>query len=243
MRGLRVCYRSFLTAVCFAGFGVGAVVLGVFVLPLVALFERGGVRKSANTVSTSWRFFVRVLEGVGLIKVEYRNVDSGVRGMVIAANHPTLIDIVLMLAKYPNSVCVAKAGVFKNPLLRTVAERICIAPDDDFDLLEKAKKSIEAGLNVIIFPEGTRSDNPKRRVNRGAAQIAIRAACPVLPVRIECIPPILGKTMPWYYTSDRLVDIRITQLEPVKCSDFENKGNFRLSKALTCEISKLLQID
>ena len=62
-------------------------------------------------------------------------------------------------------------------------------------------------MDLVVFPQGTRvpAGAPRRPLRRGAAQIALHAGVPVLPVRITCAPPVLAKGQPWYDLADRTI--------------------------------------
>jgi 1-acyl-sn-glycerol-3-phosphate acyltransferase len=67
------------------------------------------------------------------------------------------------------------------------------------DSMAAAEKLLEAGWNVVVFPEGTRSRTGKLGPFRpGVGLLAVRSGLPVLPVRIsgtyEALPP--GRSLP-----------------------------------------------
>jgi 1-acyl-sn-glycerol-3-phosphate acyltransferase len=75
-------------------------------------------------------------------------------------------------------------------------------------MVERASEALQAGENVIVFPEGTRTTpGQPMQFHRGAASIAVRAATVVTPVFIRCVPTTLAKSMPWYRIPDRRVHI------------------------------------
>ena len=92
------------------------------------------------------------------------------------ANHPSLIDVVVLISIIPNADCVVKAHLFKNPFLRGVVKNTgYISNADPEGLLVDCKKSLAAGNNLIIFPEGTRTKVGQAvKFQRGAANIALR---------------------------------------------------------------------
>jgi 1-acyl-sn-glycerol-3-phosphate acyltransferase len=136
---------------------------------------------------------------------------------VIAANHPTLIDVVLLIARLPQADCVVKSAAWHNPFLRwVVAGAGYIRNDEGAALVETCVARVRQGRCLVLFPEGTRS--PARSVaplRRGAAHVALRARVPLIPVTITCEPPTLLKGDPWYRVPDRIVDVTIEVGEPL----------------------------
>lgn len=233
--------RSVLTVLCFAGFGVGGFAIGVLLFPLAAVF--GGKRAKVKLLRASWIFFEFVMRSLGLIKVRRVNVNPDRRGSVIVANHPTLIDIVLLIASYKNSVCVVKEALARNFFLRPIISQMLInLGSGGKEVVDDSVKAIKEGYNVIIFPEGTRSDASNLKIHTGAARIALKANCEILPVKIACEPLILGKTQKWYWCADRIVDFTLEQLPPIKAKKISGLNDFRLSRSLTSEISSVLNL-
>lgn len=233
--------RSVLTVLCFAGFGVGGFAIGVLLFPLATVF--GGKRAKVKLLRASWIFFEFVMRSLGLIKVRRVNVNPDRRGSVIVANHPTLIDIVLLIASYKNSVCVVKEALARNFFLRPIISQMLInLGSGGKEVVDDSVKAIKEGYNVIIFPEGTRSDASNLKIHTGAARIALKANCEILPVKIACEPLILGKTQKWYWCADRIVDFTLEQLPPIKAKKISGLNDFRLSRSLTSEISSVLNL-
>ncbi len=206
--------RSVLTALFISMFGIGGLILGITVIPLVLIFSR---KNAIAILRASWIFFVKALEFFRLIKLEKKNIESNQKGVVIVANHPSLLDIVLLIASYKNSICIVKKSLSHNFFLHFIVNHIFIVSNEfDISIIDDASKAISQGINVIIFPEGTRSDNPKKKVRMGAACIAIHANCPIVPVKITCNPLILGKLSNPLSVSNRTVKFTLEQLEAIQ---------------------------
>ena len=202
--------RSFLCAFCFAVFGVGALGLGGIIFPILLLIYRSPAKQRAilsQCVHISWRFFVWLMSSMRLISVrgDIKELKS-VRGRIIVANHPSLIDVVILIAYIPHSVCVVKRSLFHNPFVKKVIQRIYLSNDMDVDdFVAHATEFLKSGYNIIIFPEGTRTV-PGRKVHlhRGFAYLHLASTAPILPIHIENAPRILGKHQPWYDIGSRI---------------------------------------
>jgi 1-acyl-sn-glycerol-3-phosphate acyltransferase len=79
-----------------------------------------------------------------------------------------------------------------------------LANDHGDALVDGCAERIARGRSVVLFPEGTRSPRGGlRRFQRGAAHIALKSGCPIVPVVITCRPPTLLKGQPWHDVPDR----------------------------------------
>ena len=90
----------------------------------------------------------------------------------------------------------------------------------DAGAMKSALAELEAGRTVMLFPEGTRS-TPGEPLHfcRGAAQVAVRSQCEVLPVVIRCEPLALGKGQAWHEVPDRPWRLHVCICPPKKLSE------------------------
>ncbi|MGH8178642.1 MAG: lysophospholipid acyltransferase family protein [Steroidobacter sp.] len=197
-------WRFLVTGFCFSVFGLGALVLGAVVLPLVRLAPAAHEvkRMRARAVMRSGlRLFVRLMHRLGGMAYEFRGVERlGRPGQLIVANHPSLIDVVFLLAFTPGANCVVKQGLWRNPLTRgAVSLAEYITNDPTAAMIEASAAALSDGQTLIMFPEGTRTTPHRPPVfHRGAANVALRAARVVTPVYIRCEPTTLTKAEAWY---------------------------------------------
>jgi 1-acyl-sn-glycerol-3-phosphate acyltransferase len=185
-------------------FGVGGTLLGIVVVPLLLAIpgSRAARRKRIRRmIRLAFRFFVGFMHQTGGISYSFSGEERlGRPGQLIVANHPSLIDIVLLIAFTPGAGCVVKRAAWRNPAMVIVVSAAGYVPNAPTDLMiERATALLAAGECLIMFPEGTRTV-PNRPVHfhRGAASVALRAASVVTPVFIHVEPPSLGKSMRWY---------------------------------------------
>jgi 1-acyl-sn-glycerol-3-phosphate acyltransferase len=213
--------RTVRTGLAFSVFGAGAVLVagvGFPVLRLLAGSRERGERRAQRLVHLSFRAFVALMSALGLIRVTRSGLERLRQGppAVVVANHPTLIDVVLLIAAMPQADCVVKQAAWRNPILRGVVRGAGYLPNrQGTALVEDCVSRVRRGRWLLLFPEGTRSPRGCLGVfHRGAAHIALQAGCEVLPVVITCSPPTLGKGEPWYQVPDRRVDISIAVQAP-----------------------------
>ena len=223
-------WRVFATGLCFALFGLGGLLLRVLVFPLLAACvadPAARVRAARATVRLSFRTFVGIMSGLGVLRYEVRGLDKLDReGQLILANHPTLIDTVFLMAFVRNADCIVKGGLWRNPFTRgPVRAAGYICNDRGPELVEDCIASLRAGGNLIIFPEGTRTPRGgTMALKRGAANVAVRGAHPVTPVRIACEPLTLGKGDKWWHVPPRRARFRIDVMDDIGTERFLAPG-------------------
>ncbi|MDR1462496.1 MAG: 1-acyl-sn-glycerol-3-phosphate acyltransferase, partial [Azoarcus sp.] len=185
--------RTVATGFCFTVFGLlGLAVLCVF-FPLLRLFGRfrsGGddPQYRARTLVHQWMGrFTRIMVSCGVISYEVRHAQKLDRqGLLVVANHPSLIDVVFLLSLLRRPNCVVKTSLQTNLFTRgPVRSAGFIGNADGPQLIDECVASVRAGDNLVIFPEGTRSlthDGVLSPMKRGAANIALRGNIDLTPV-------------------------------------------------------------
>ena len=197
-------WRLFMTGASFVLFGLGAVVVGIVLLPLVRIIPASRERKRdrARTVMRlALRLFIGVMHRSRGLTYEFRGTERlGLPGQMILANHPSLIDVVFLLAFVPGAGCVVKAGLWRNPLTRAAVTLVeFIRNDSTAVMIEAASRALNDAQPLIFFPEGTRTrPGEPLAFHRSGANIALRAASRVTPVYIRVEPTTLTKAEPWY---------------------------------------------
>jgi 1-acyl-sn-glycerol-3-phosphate acyltransferase len=203
--------RIVATGFCFALFGLGGLAILCVVFPLFCLFYPDSEESHHHAraiIHHSFRCFARVMVVCGTISYEVQNRERlDRRGLLIVANHPSLIDIVLLIALVRHANCVVKASLRDNVFTRgPVQSAGFIVNTDGPQLIEDCIASVRSGDNLIIFPEGTRSLEHNGALNplkRGAATIALRGNLALTPVVITVSEPMLSKTQRWYHAPCR----------------------------------------
>ena len=203
-------WRVVATGFSFATFGVGGLVLGGLVAPLVLLVLRHHQRRAMVVrwaIHHLFRAFVAMMCGLGLCSVEVRHRERlRRRGLLILASHPSLIDVVILMALVRDADCIVKAALLRNPFTRgPVRAAGFVCNDSGPGLIDDCVASVRAGSNLIVFPEGTRTPagTSLGRLQRGAANLAVRGELPITPVRITCSEQLLGKSDKWWRVPGR----------------------------------------
>lgn len=107
-------WRLVMTGFCFVLFGVGGLLLSLvwFNLLLIVQRDRTNRRRLARrSIAASFRFFLTVARGLGVLDYRIHNLDAlrNDRGCLVVANHPTLIDYVILASVMPETDCLVKA--------------------------------------------------------------------------------------------------------------------------------------
>jgi len=223
-------WRVLATGFSFLMFGIGGLLLRAIVFPLLSLMVRERALRitlARTIIRLTFRAFVGLMRGVGVLRYEIIGLEKLERGgLLILANHPTLIDTVFLMAFVRRADCIVKSHLWNNPFTSgPVRAAGYISNDGGAELVESCIASLRAGNNLIIFPEGTRTPACGAiTLKRGAANIAIRGACAVTPVLIDCQPPTLGKGEKWWRVPQRHVQFRIEVRDDIDVARFSDAG-------------------
>jgi len=198
-------WRIFATGLCFIVFGFGGIFLSLFIIPLQKLLVRDKSKQkkmARKTVHYTFKFFIGLMAFTRIFTFSLRKAKllNSIEGNLILSNHPSLIDVVVLISIIPNADCVVKTHLFRNIFIRGVVQNTgYISNDDPEGLLHDCQASLADGNNLIIFPQGTRSKpDEKLHFKRGAANIAIRCQAKVTVVLLRVVPTTLTKLDPWY---------------------------------------------
>jgi len=165
---------------------------------------------------------------------------GGSSPVIVVANHPTLIDVILLISRMPQADCVVKREAWSNPFLRNVVSAAGYVPNDGgVELVETCAARIRAGRSLVLFPEGTRS--PRAGLGpfrRGAAHVALRTGCPVQPVAIRPDSPFLSKGEAWWRVPDRTPTSRVTAYPPMRFDRGRGAAS-RAAREATNEVREL----
>jgi 1-acyl-sn-glycerol-3-phosphate acyltransferase len=146
------------------------------------------------------RFYLRLLHLLCACRFDLQALDAlkHESPLILAANHPTLLDAVLIVSRLPNAVCVMKASLMDNPLFGSAARLArYIRNRVPADVVLGSLEELRHGGQLVIFPEGTRTtDFPVGPSQPGVGLIASRAGLPVQTVLIRFSRPYLGKAWP-----------------------------------------------
>jgi 1-acyl-sn-glycerol-3-phosphate acyltransferase len=153
-------------------------------------------------IAYGYRFYWACARASGLMRLEAETLDvlrELPGGIIIAANHPSLLDALMIIARLPRSACVMKGALMRNPFLGAGAGLAgYVVNDSTRTMIRTSADRLREGCQLVVFPEGTRSPAPGQihPFSRSIALIAQRAQVPIQTVVIETDSPYLGKGWP-----------------------------------------------
>lgn len=168
------------------------------------------------------RFWARVSSAMFLVKYEVDGMEKikPDTNYVFMGNHQSYVDIFSMLALIDkNFVFMAKRELFKIPVFGFAIKHMGLVPIDRGESRESLKslfeaaKMIQNGYSVLLFPEGTRSDDGNMLpFKRGAFTLAVRTGQDIVPFVIEGSGRVLKKNG---FIINPFKTVRIRFLDPV----------------------------
>lgn len=144
---------------------------------------------------------------------------------VILPNHQSFIDIIYVLSLSPKIVCVTKSWVSNSPLFGPLV-RFCDfynADDGSEEMIEKMRSCVDDGYSIVIFPEGTRSnDGQIHRFHKGAFLLAQKLQISIQPIVIYGNGMIASKQQPLNLKDGWIVNkvLPIIDVESILSEDY-----------------------
>ncbi len=134
--------------------------------------------------------------------------ESFKKPAVIIANHQSFIDILVLLAITPKLLMMTKSWVWNSPIFGSIVRYLdffCI--DEGYDTsLQMLKEKVAQGYSIVIFPEGTRSeDHNIKRFHKGAFYLAEHLNIDILPILLYGNGLISSKRQPLYIKKGTIV--------------------------------------
>jgi len=207
----------FLRSVWIWAVSTALVILWVPLLGVIWVFD-----KELRLRTGRWfRRLGRLLSRVNPCKIEISGREHMVANQVyvIVSNHQSLADIPVLSHLRLDTKWLAKAELFRVPLvgwMLRMAGDVPVdrsAPRQGARAMLRCAKYLREHCSVVFFPEGGRSpDGEVQPFNEGAFQLAIRERVPILPLVVEGT----GKALPsqsWLWGKSR--DIQLRVLEPI----------------------------
>jgi 1-acyl-sn-glycerol-3-phosphate acyltransferase len=199
-------WRGFGTGLFLALIGVGGTALALTLFPLICLVTPGRAsrqRRFQAVLKQAFALYCRAVRLLGVADISFHGAEKlkDLRGVVVVANHPSLLDGVMIMSAMPRAQCIVKAALWRHPFFFFSVRgagyiRNDLEPDQ---LVAACRATLAAGNNLIVFPEGTRTPlGGMPKLTRGFAHIATLAEADVQLVTITCTPPILYKGERWW---------------------------------------------
>lgn len=234
-------WRLIATAVGFCLFGLGGVILlWLLWFNVLRLFVWDKKRRTIiaqYSISLSFKVFLWIIKLLGVIDYQFIGLEKikHDKHCLIVANHPSLLDFVLLASVMPRCDCMVKESLLKNFFVGGIIKTAGYIPNTEANkMLPHCQQTLNADGRILIFPEGTRSiPNQPIKLQRGAANIALRCQADIRIININCQPAMLIKNQKWYQIPHKKPIFTITVNEKLAISEFINDNITVAARKLT----------
>lgn len=169
-------------------------------LPLWLVPRRWREPFMRDMMGRTFHLFLTGCEWCGLMTLDLGALDAlkGQQGLVIVANHPSMIDVFLVVSRVRQVLCLMKSSLGGNLFLAIGARLAGYIPNRHVDvMIREAAQAVAQGQMLLVFPEGTRTEvHPLNELKSGAMLVARRAHAPLQVVVLEASSAYLGKGWP-----------------------------------------------
>ena len=240
--------RSFLMVISFSIFGIGSLLVGMLIFPLIRLFIKNQDKRMdiySSVVHSSWRVFVNFIRFIKIIKLDIDNIEKlkTIKNSIIVSTHPSYIDVLILLALIPKTTCFVAPKLTRNKFFKRIVESMFLISGKSLEeLKEDTKKMFDYGFNILIFPAGIRHrKNEYPKIHKGAALTAINSKKDIVPVIMSTDFDFLQIGQPFYDAGEKPVVYTIRAGKIIEIEKFmEYQDEVLQKRDLTNEIKKAL---
>jgi len=164
------------------------------------------VRAAIKRLFETWLKWLHATDVVRVTWVGFEG-EALSPGTVYIANHPTIVDATVILARLPDAVCIFKPALMRNPAIGPAAIMAgYVKGDTGLDLIRAAGETVAEGRSLLVFPEGTRTapGTVLGTMKPGFALIADRANAPVRLLVVRASPGLGTRGRPWWPAPEEL---------------------------------------
>ena len=242
-------YRVFADGYLFMVFGLGALFLSSVVFTFIKIFIKDRRKRTLySRAFTSNSFKLYLISGtvLGIFRIRFNNLDviNNDKGVIFIANHPSLLDYVLITSAVKNASVVVKNTLTRNFFVKGIIEcnDYISNSKDCIDVMDMSSKMLQSGDNLLIFPEGTRTvDKNNIKFLHGFTSLALKGNFNIRPIILKMKGRALRKNGPFYLVSYSTIAYEIEVKEIFNTKEFvESQGDIPAS-ALSRRMAKHLQ--
>ncbi|WP_288841396.1 1-acyl-sn-glycerol-3-phosphate acyltransferase [uncultured Deefgea sp.] len=222
-------WRQIATVIAFSCFGIGGALLGLL-FPILNHLTPTAQRqtRARQIIHRIFSYFMRWMRFLGILHWQIEGQERlGRAGQLIIANHPSLLDVVFIMAQIDAPNCVVKGSLWRNPCMAGPVTAAGFIPNDSNEhMIQASVAALAQGDCLIVFPEGTRSTpGQSLQLHRGAATIAIKGAAVLTPVVITISPSTLTKQEKWYKIPPRRFVMTLRVLDDIDPSAYRRTSS------------------
>ena len=205
------------------------------IFPVISLVaKRNKAKYSRLTIQKGFAVFLWLMQVSGVFEFEIIGSEKlrNCKNVLVLANHPTLVDVIALVAHIPNASCVVKRELWNNFFVGGVVRSAeYISNSDPDNLIKDCVDNLKMGNPLLIFPEGTRSTpNKSLKFKRGAAHMAINSDAPIMLITINFKPLTLTKGEKWYAIPAQKAHLTIEVLETLTINHLvESRENNKIT--------------
>ncbi len=214
LRLLKIIHEYIVAYALLALLGLICLVFSVWALLMYPLLPRRlGTGAARYGIMAGFRLFSWMLSLTGAYRLDLSAIDSLREGppVILAPNHPSLIDALLILTRHPDIACVMKPELMGNIFLGAGSRLARYIPSDQpRQMIKDAVADLRDGGVLLLFPEGTRTVRaPINPLKASIGVIAKHANVPVQVALIETDSPYLSKGWPLFRRPNLPITYRI----------------------------------
>lgn len=206
--------------------------IGIFTLPsllvyfLVYPFVKYPQDTFQNLASIIYKIFFKLLP---VVKLDFKLLDKLPDGAIYISTHQSSLDYPILGYFIKRYLTITNLNFTKIPFASFVGKLIGARSLDKNNLGEIAatynefENVLNDNRNIIIFPEGTRSDGIKLgKFKKGAFRLAMKTNRPIVPIIIDSTAKLLAKGDPCFRTTSQTV-VTVKMLEPIYPDMFKDE--------------------
>jgi 1-acyl-sn-glycerol-3-phosphate acyltransferase len=187
-------------AMCF-GLGLLALLcllsIPLFLLLYITLPRRWHRPVSRHVVRLSFRFYLTALRWLCQVHIDLDELTALQQDgpLIVVANHPSLLDAVILLGSLPNASCILKASLLHNPLYGMGARMAgYVSNENPRRMIEASCSELRQGAHFVLFPEGGRTrEFPLSPFSSACILLSKQSQVPLQAVIFHFSTPYLGK--------------------------------------------------
>lgn len=214
---------------------IRAIIWALFYLVMIPIIGVIGIPWTFITGKVDWMFNAAMwaaFTGTRIVgvKVDVRGLDSFDNSgtYIYMCNHVSNLDPPLVVPMIPKrSSVLVKKELFRIPILGKAMRMASFVPVDRSNRdaaiasIQRAKEVMQSGVNITVFPEGTRSPDGKLLpFKKGPFHMAMESGMPVIPMTIYGTEKLMPKKT-WKITKGTATLIFHSPMQPADYSDRE----------------------
>ncbi len=229
--GLPRWLRVLSMGVIFLFFFAGSPVIALVLFPMLRVLYRNDYRRRCTYLLHRGMHMIAVATRfAGVVDFELAGLPASVdpsKPYVMICNHPTYVDMILVLGRFANLTCVTSGRWSRHWALGRLLRSTTYLPGpgsglpESEHMLDTMVAHLGKGHPLLIFPEGQRSTKHElRRFRRGAVEAATAANVPIVPLFLAIDRPYLTKDVPLWKPPIRAPKYSFEWFDVIRPDDF-----------------------